>query len=479
MTKFVRNICTALSWSRQHCYVVRLQRSRDKFKLLACWDAEVGKDQSLTELLPAGLRQVDCGEQEYIVAAASGGGWGSVDLQLPALPEAELRNALQFELRKQTPIAPEKLRWGYRVLAQRDKGAGLQVRLFYIKDDEWGRWCNVLNGVSHVDAILPAPLCLDPLFEDDEFCFPEENSCFVYRRDGARRLVERRELPAALDLAKAFPPLGSFQLGALAEKPEQLQLAYMPALLAAVYGLSESSNLDQKTLIAPPEALQARRYFASKLTAFALLFFICLSLGLGLLRQLQSRAAHLRRIDAEISMVQAQLKALKDELGSPQEKEFALNLEQELRDNVLNSPSFPEVLLELSNLIEPPTWASSRLEWNAGQVTMQLQSPQRDLELAGKLEESPILGDVRELSSSYNQGSHIARLTLNARYDTPEEKTEFEQRRARRLEAEKLARERQAQQDLAEEDLAEEPNGGGENEAAAVEEDVGAEEIDD
>ncbi|NMA43028.1 MAG: hypothetical protein GX946_06575 [Oligosphaeraceae bacterium] len=446
MPKFVRTICTALAWNRQHCYVLRLQRSRDKFKLLSCWDAEVGKDQSLAELLPVGLRHVGSSEQEFIVAAASGGGWGSVDLRLPALAPAELKNALRFELRKQTPIAPEKLRWGYRVLARQGKDNNLPVRLFYVKDDEWGRWYSVLNGMPHVDVILPAPLCLDPLFYADDFCFLDGNSCFVFRREGERRLVEHRERPAELDLATAFPPLDAFQLGELAEKPTEVQLAYMPALLAAVYGLSENSNLDQKTLIAPPENLRARRYFASKLLAGVLLLFICLILGLGLLRQVQSRAAHLRMIDAEIGVVQAQLKALRDELGSPQEKEFAANLEQELRDNIVTAPSFPEVLLELSNLIEAPTWASSRLEWNAGQVTMQLQSPQRDLELPGKLEESPILGDVRELSSSYNQGSHIARLTLNARYDTPEEKLEFEQRRARRREAERLAREKQEQQ---------------------------------
>jgi hypothetical protein len=163
-----------------------------------------------------------------------------------------------------------------------------------------------------------------------------------------------------------------------------------------------------------------------------------------MVRNLQARAAHLRKIDAEIGKVQAELKALQTNQGGNTEKEFVAVLEQELRDHAQSMPSFPEVLLELTNLIEAPAWASSRMEWNAGQISLQLQSPQRDLELPGKLEESPLLGDVRELSSSYNQGNYLARYTMNARYDTPEEKVEFEQRREKRQEQERLRKQQEA-----------------------------------
>lgn len=444
MVNFVRTISTAVSWNRQACHVIRLQRFRDTFKVLACWSGEVTKEQSLAELIALGVKSVDASDQEFIVASGDTTGWGTAEVQLPALSKPEIKSALHFELRKQTPIPPEKLRWGYRILENSDKG--IRVRLFYIKEEEWGRWCSALKGLSHVDVILPAQLALDPLFEDVDCFFPDETEQAGYacRRVNDKRLIVREPTPPELTPEKAFPPFASFQPGPLGDKTPAEQMDFIPALMAAAYGLTRNSNQDQATLIPPPDALKAHRYIASKMIAAGLLIFTCVTLLLGMARNLQARAAHLRKIDAEIGKVQAELKALQANQGGNTEKEFVTVLEQELRDHVQSMPSFPEVLLELTNLIEAPTWASSRMEWNAGQVSLQLQSPQRDLELPGKLEESPVLGDVRELSSSYNQGNYLARYTMNARYDTPEEKVEFEQRRAKRQEQEQLRKQQEA-----------------------------------
>ncbi len=462
MINFVRTISTAVSWTRQSCHVVRLQRFRDGFKVLACWRGEISKERSLAELIVQGVRQVAAADQEFIVAGGDTTGWGTAELSLPALSASELKNALQFELRKQTPIAPEKLRWGYRVLESSDKGS--KIRLFYIKDEEWARWCAALNGLSHVDVILPAYLLLDPLFAEDECFFLEEGgqAGFACRLLDGNRSIARESIPEDLTLEKAFPPLGSFQLGPLQDLSVAEQTAFLPTLLLAAYGLTRNSNQDQRTLIPPPDSLKAHRYIASKVIAAGLLVFTCITLMLGMARQLQVRAAHLRKIDSEIRKVQAEIKALKASQGGTSEKEFVAILEQELRDNVQVMPSFPEALLELTNLIEAPTWAASRMEWNAGQISLQLQSPQRDLELPGRLEESPLLGDVRELSSSYNQGNYLSRYTLNARYDTPEEKVEFEQRRLKRqqqLQQQKEQEQLRAQETAAEEEGLEEQNG--------------------
>ncbi len=444
MVNFVRTISTAVFWNRQSCHVIRLQRFRDTFKVLACWSGEVSKEQSLAELIALGVKSVDASDQEFIVAGGDTGGWGTAELQLPALSGAELKSALQFELRKQTPIPPEKLRWGYRMLESSGKSS--RVRLFYIKEEEWGRWCSALKGLSHVDVILPAPLALDPLFAEDDCFFPDETAQAGYacRRVNDTRLIVRETIPLQLTPETAFPPFSSFQLGPLSEKTPAEQMAFIPALLASAYGLTRNSNQDQATLIQAPDALKAHRFIASKIIAAGLVIFTCVTLLLGMVRQFQARAAHLRKIDSEIGKVQAELKALKTSFGSNSEKEFVTILEQELRDNVQLMPSFPEALLDLTNLVETPAWASSRMEWNAGQISLQLQSPQRDLDLPGKLEESPLLGDVRELSSSYNQGSYLSRYTMNARFDTPEEKVEFEQRRAKRQEQERLKKQQEA-----------------------------------
>ena len=103
---------------------------------------------------------------------------------------------------------------------------------------------------------------------------------------------------------------------------------FIPALMAAAYGLTRNSNQDQATLIPPPDALNAHRYIASKMIAAGLLIFTCVTLMLGMARNLQARAAHLRKIDAEIGKVQAELKALQANQGGNTEKEFVTVLEQ-------------------------------------------------------------------------------------------------------------------------------------------------------
>ncbi len=446
MVNFVRTISTAVCWTRHCCHVVRLQRSRDVFKVLACWKGDVSKEQSLAELIALGVKSVETSDQEFIVAGGDTTGWGTAELLLPALSGAELKSALQFELRKQTPISPDKLRWGYRILESPDKGRRIRIRFFYIKDDEWGRWCSALKGLPHVDVILPAQLALDPLFADADCFIPDDTAQAGYacRRVNDTRLIVREQTPAELTPEKAFPPFASFQSGPLNDKTPAEQMAFIPALLSAAYGLTRNSNQDQFTLIPPPDALKAHRYIASKIIAAGLLVFTCITLLLGMTRQLQARASHLRKIDSEIGKIQAEIKALQTNQGGNPEREFVAILEQELRDNVQIMPSFPEALLELTHLIESPAWASSRMEWNAGQISLQLQSPQRDLELPGKLEESPMLGDVRELSSSYNQGNYLSRYTMNARYDTSEEKVEFELRRAKRQEQNRLREQQEA-----------------------------------
>ena len=439
MPKYVRANATAVCWSGKSCQIIRLGRSRDQFKVLACWQSKLGQDQSLAELVVQGVKAVGCTDNEFIVAGGDQAGWGMADIEVPgAIGKEQLRGALAFELRKQTPIPPEKLLWGYRLLPGSGEQQNLCVRLFYVREEQWRKWLTVLSGLNHVDVILPAPLALDPLFANADIVFPAEtgNSGYQACKAGSLRVVAQNINLAAMSFPEAFPPTEEYQLEALESLSRDEQMSCIPALILAAYGLSRESSRDQRTLISPPENLKARRNIASKIVAAALLVYIFATLVSGYARQFQAKAGHLRRIESETQMVQALLDGLKKQ-SDPAEKEFVYSLRQELQDNVQQMPDFPEALIELSNLIEAPTWASTRLEWNAGQITMQLQSSTRNLDLPEKLEESPILGDVRELSSQFNQGVYTQRYNLNARFDTEDEKLEFAQRQKKRLEAAK------------------------------------------
>lgn len=438
MPKYIRTNATAICWSSKSCQIIRLSRSGDKLTVIGCWQQTLSKDQSLAELVAQGIKSVGCNDHEFIVAGGDHTGWGMADIVMPAIGKDQLKNALAFELRKQTPIPTDKLLWGYRLLPKASDQQKQGVRLFYVREEQWRKWMNILGGINHVDVILPAPLALDPLFADSDIVFPEGqgNSGYQASKSAQQRFIVPNIDLATMTLLEAFPPAAKYQLAAFEDKSVSEQLAYIPALVLAAYGLSKESSKDQDTLIPPPEELKAHRNIASKIVAFGLVFYILATLISGFTRQLQAKAGHLRKIESETQMVQALLDGLKKQ-NDPIEKEFVQILRQELQDNVLQTPDFPEVLVELSDLIEPPTWASTRMEWNAGQIAMQLQSTARNLELPEKLEESPILGDVRELSSQFNQGVYTQRYNLNARFDTDEEKLEFSQRQKKRLAAAK------------------------------------------
>jgi hypothetical protein len=127
------------------------------------------------------------------------------------------------------------------------------------------------------------------------------------------------------------------------------------------------------------------------------------------------------------------------------------NLKKEIGDVSMDTPKLSEVLLSMTRLIEPPAWIASSWEWKDGQVFFQVQETKQDLELASKLESSPVLGDVRETGSTFNgrENVHIVKFQLNARYDTPEEKERMEAMAAEK--ARKAAEERAAEKTRAQE----------------------------
>ncbi len=133
-------------------------------------------------------------------------------------------------------------------------------------------------------------------------------------------------------------------------------------------------------------------------------------------------------------------------------------IQDELVANTPTGPDFPTALLAITQAVKAPAWVAQSLEWKNGSISFQVQGPQKDLELANRLEASPYLGDVSERMSTYNQDSnnHTQRFELLARFDTPaeEEALKVQQRK----EAERLAAEhRQAKaEEETEEDLEDE-----------------------
>lgn len=433
MPKFVRKNAIVLTWTHTSCKVLNIQRDGNKLVIKSSWSGEVSKEQSLTSLLAEGFKAVAGDSNQYVIASGDGTGWGSADLTMPKLKGEELKNALGFELRKQTPMPVEKLRWGYRRLPGGTDKSDL-LRLFYIRSEKWSKWLEALGAIHHLDLVCPPELALSPLGSEGKIILPDsEGNPLEYRYDAGQWLSAPCSLPENYSLDSAIPGLACEVSGLPASSPEE-KLAWMPAIFLGAYSMTAEASADSATLISLPEDKRPRRHTALKGLALAIIIYLVLILAFGLTRQFQARTAHLRKISMALEEVNAKIHDLRGK-NQTANLEFAKKLRQEMLDNVGQGPDFADALAEISRIITPPSWISQKLEWNSGLITMQVQSMSKDLELASRLEESPILGDVREQNSAFRSNAYITRYTLNVRNDTPEEAEALKKKLAQRAEA--------------------------------------------
>ena len=427
----VRNVCTAFSWdSDGHCRGIRLECDSSSFRIAAVWQADCDKNSGLAETLSQGRKSLAVNDTSYCVAAPVGGGWGMVDLTLPPLKGVELQAALAFELRKRTPVPAEQLEWGYRLLdAPQGQDKRVRLRLFYVRKEAWRKWQAAATGLSRLDILVPAPVALDPLFAEAVVVFPGKTAFqYVPGPDGRDAVPCEMKEGACL---RQLLPFEGLDLGELASLPEQEQTAFVQPIVLAAYGLTRNLSQDSRTLPALPPELRPKRYQAFRLLTSLLCAFIVICLSYGLMQGFQLRKTRLRLIKKDISIVEAEMRTIqaasKGKLG-----EAVKMLEEEMARYKIDAPALSDVLIELTSLIEPPGWLAGPFTWSMDisdsvvPVTFVLREPMdstANLDIATKLNNSPILGDVVENKSAANRaGFSERRFVLKARYDTPEEK---------------------------------------------------------
>ena len=444
---FVRNTAIAVTWTPHSCHAVRLQGSSNGCQVAAAWSGETSGD-SLPELVARAVREVGGNDSIYIVAGGSGQGWGMADLNMPRLKSEELRNALEFELRKQTPLPVDKLHWGFRRLPEtkRDAKGRQRVRLYFVRGEHWDSWLKALGGLHHVDALLPAPVALDPLLDGASlFLADREGAGFEYRSEEGLRTIAPLSGNAPKELAQALPFPGL--LAGVLDQPsytQEARLGFARAILLAMYGMTDAVTRDHGTLYQLPEHLTAHRNIALKGAAVCLAIYLLCLVVFTIAGSCQYRAAQIRRVETAITQTRKELEAVR-KLLDPKDADRAAMLRKELTENMDRRPDFPSVLMDLTQAVKPPAWVSQSLEWKDGAVTLQVQSPSKDLELAARLEASPFIGDVTERLSSFNQSSnaYMQRFDMTVRYDTEDE------RELARMQREKERRRQEAVEEAA------------------------------
>ena len=456
MPLFVRNHSIALTWTSQNCQAVRLAVSGSKCKVQAAWRGAIGENgASLAEILAHAWKAVGGDDSTYVIAGPRDTGWGMAAADAPAnLRGEELRNALAFELRKHTPLPPERLRWGFRRLPRAKGDAQQPVRLVFATTDHWNAWMKAIDGLHHVDALLPAPAALDPLFADTTVILPVPGSVYAFEPGEGGRVLAPRPESAPPSLAEALPGL-DLDAEAIDALPEEQRREFPAAVVLALYGLTASVSADRDTLFQLPEHFAAHRNIAVKFIAAAAAIYLLGLVVYWLAASFQATSAQIRLVDAEIVRTRNALNAI-NKLMSPKDAERIRLLRQELLDNTPDRPDFPVALLAITKTIPKDAWIAQSLDWRDGKISFQIQTPVKNLSLAQQLEESPWLGDVSEKVSSYNQNANVytQRFELTARYDTPQEAEALRIQQARRREQQR----RDALQKKSE-DAAEAPNG--------------------
>ena len=419
-------------------------RSGDKCKIVKLLNAKADQDTSVAEVLAGFAKSLNAKDAAFTVASSLGPGWDMADVTMPNLPMEELRNAIAFELRKHTPLSLDKIRWGFRsTIAKQDKKQGSRTRIVYIKTDVFDKWTANVSALGQLDMVIPPAAALDPLFEEDTVIIPDSEGVTAYAPSPEGRVASMVSADG-LTLDKALPG-GFIKWNDLESLPKEEQMAYIPAVVLAAYGLTSAAGHDTATMLPLPPSLKPRRNVFMTLCASILLAISLLALVIYAVVGLQGRSSQIRALEKELKKVNAELETIQKQI-KPEKKKAIAELRKEMADVTPSIPPLPFVLLDLSKSIPSPAWLSGNFTWDEGLVKFTLEEPVTDptltatidtQELLDIIEDSPYIGDVRGLKSNYDarNNKRTRDFDMNARYDTPSEAERAKQRNQERAEA--------------------------------------------
>lgn len=445
MPHFARNSCVAYTWNEDgDCRAVMVSRVGDKCKIVKLLNGKANQNTSIAEVLADAAKSMNAKDAAFTVAAGLGPGWDMADVTMPNLPLEELRNAVAFELRKHTPLSLDKIRWGFRsTIAKQDKKQGSRTRIVYIKTDVFDKWTANVSALGQLDMVIPPAAALDPLFEEDTVTIPDSEGVTTYAPSPDGRVASMVSADE-LTLDKALPG-GFIKWNELESLPQEEQMAYIPAVVLAAYGLTSAAGHDTATMLPLPPELKPRRNVFMTLCASLLLAISVLALLIYGVVGLQGRSAEIRMLEKELKRINAEIDTIQKQI-KPEKKKAIAELKKDMTDVTPNIPPLPLVLLDLSKAIPSPAWLSGNFTWDEGLVKFTLEEPVTDptltafidtQELLDLIEDSPYIGDVRGLKSNYDarNNKRTRDFDMNARYDSPSEAERAKQRNNERAEA--------------------------------------------
>lgn len=426
MPTFTGTSALALTWTADgHCRGLRLSRRGSTCQVVAHWQSEADPNRSVADTLAEGLRELGAAESTVVVAGAEEISSGAIDLDMPELRAAELKNALAFELRRNAPVPDDKLAWAYRVLGKTKKGRQ-HVRLYYLRQSMWETWLDHVSGLTHgLDMVIPPAAALDPVLAERPVALGSEEDRFVFVPTSPER---REAVPGQDEHAEDLfgggeRPLQAeyFEPGPLGQLSAARQRAYTACAVLGMYALTHTFAADRATGLELPYELRPRRNRISRLLAVALLIYTAAIAGFGGLRLYQSRRAEFDSLRVQRSELEKDIERLNGRLKGD-EREFLEEVRGEIAAFSEAGPTMAMALADITRRVGHSGWCTA-FRWRERSISLQLRETEELDGLEVALEFSPVLGDVRQESKRVRGGIIDRKVEMNARFDFEDEQS--------------------------------------------------------
>ena len=380
-----------VAWdSEGRCRAVLMEGTTGHMAVTKHWLSEDDDDRPVAVLIPEAVNALGGAESTGVIAGATNPNVGLADREIPDLTADNLRNALQFELRRVAPLPPEQLVWGYRILPSSSEQQKKTARIVYMREREWESWLEHVSGLTRsLDLLVPPLAALDPAFSSA--AVQTNNEIAFVPGD-----VGRTFLPAAPEgiasLGKPEDPLTfpGLDTGPLADLPTEERQLFLPAILLAAYGLGDSLSRDRRTLPRLPSELVPRRHRMAKMCTSVLLVYV---IGLVLFwagREFVEASSYRSTLEEAIRSARrsiAELEALRE--TETLDDRLAESLEAIPR----GQPGMGTALVELTEMVPTDYW-TSKMTWTAGTLELDIRGESGDVTFLQDLEESPLLREI-------------------------------------------------------------------------------------
>ena len=357
--------CIALFWnSENHVTGVKIEKKHNLISIVGIAESDHETD-SLAIALTEVLNMLETTETHLMIAGYDIPGTVSFDLHLPAMSQADMKHAIQYELPRHVPCDPQDVIFGYRIIpSDTEQATGKHiVRISAMMKKQWNELLTELTGAGiKLDALLSPYLVVDPLLGDEEsvpFYTTETYLDFIRSPEYPGRKIVMHDAipdiksPEVTDLLTGYIEKLGYPVDSLPDSVRERPADFFHVLLLAAYGVGREFSTDKNSMIKLPKELVPERYRGLKISFFALAGTILL-LGFMLTGRFWWDAKE------RYSKLDRELRIVKTRTADVQRKQVAMQttagIIKEIIDADKGNPEIATCLRKISGMLPKTMW---------------------------------------------------------------------------------------------------------------------------